>query len=205
MPARLACRESAIARGLWRPWDWPWPTWASRAVGLLRVEVRLPGVLRVRAGRTARRQQVGLGMVNMPAVNRLQFGWCETDLDRHPDRSAADPYEPDRVAAFVRTGRVGRPRWKIVGSRTGMVIVAGRLTPGARQHYAAPGAWDCQLTDSPVQPDRPVNSADPPLRTTMPERGIADSSSTCCWGWLVRQQIAMRRPPGRSGPHRHGI
>jgi hypothetical protein len=38
-----------------------------------------------------------------------------------------------------------------------MLVIAARAMPSFGNQYAAIGGWDTQLTDRPVQPDRPVN------------------------------------------------
>lgn len=103
---------------------------------------------------------VKIGMVHMPAVNTTQFGWCETTMDRHP-QPVPPIYEPEKVARYVVQAALDGRRAKIVGSWNRLVVAAGRLTPGFGNHYAALGAWDTQLTDRPVRPDRPVNLREP--------------------------------------------
>jgi short-subunit dehydrogenase len=103
---------------------------------------------------------VTLGMVHMPAVNTTQFGWCQTTLDRHP-QPVPPIYEPDVVAKHVVNAALDGRRSKIVGSWNHLVVAAGRLTPAYGNHYAALGAWESQLTDQPIAPDRPVNLRKP--------------------------------------------
>ena len=38
-----------------------------------------------------------------------------------------------------------------------MLVFLGRLFPNLANHYAALGAWETQLTDEPVSPERPAN------------------------------------------------
>ncbi|MEO5723584.1 MAG: SDR family oxidoreductase, partial [Ilumatobacteraceae bacterium] len=103
---------------------------------------------------------VKIGMVHMPAVNTTQFGWCKTAMDRHP-QPVPPIYEPERVARYVVQAALDGRRSKIVGSWNRLVVAAGRVTPGFGNHYAALGAWDTQLTDRPVAPDRPANLREP--------------------------------------------
>ena len=99
-------------------------------------------------------------MVHLPAVNTPQFDWCKTTMDHHP-QPVPPIYQPEIPAKYiVRVALDGR-RSKIVGSWNKMLVVAGRLFPGLGNHYAALGAWDTQLTDQPVSPDRPVNLRQP--------------------------------------------
>lgn len=99
---------------------------------------------------------ITVGMVHMPAVNTTQFGWCQTTMDYHP-QPVPPIYEPEAVAKHVVDAALDGRRSKIVGSWNHLVVVAGQLTPGYGNHYAALGAWETQLTDQPIAPDRPVN------------------------------------------------
>ncbi len=99
---------------------------------------------------------VQLSMVHMPAVNTPQFDWCKTTLDHHP-QPVPPIYEPELVARHVvRSAATGR-RSKVVGSWNHLVVAAGRLAPGIGNHYASLGAWESQLTDQPIDADRPSN------------------------------------------------
>lgn len=99
---------------------------------------------------------VRIGMVHMPAVDTPQFGWCETTLDRHP-QPVPPIYEPELVARRIVQSALDGRRSRVVGSWNRLVVAAGRFAPGYGNHYAALGAWESQLTDRPVQPNRPAN------------------------------------------------
>jgi NAD(P)-dependent dehydrogenase (short-subunit alcohol dehydrogenase family) len=99
---------------------------------------------------------IRLSMVHLPAVNTPQFDWCETTLDRHP-QPVPPIYQPEIPAKFILAAALnGRPT-KVVGSWNKILVVAGRLFPGLGNQYAALGAWDTQLTDEAIGPDRPDN------------------------------------------------
>ncbi len=102
------------------------------------------------------RSHVRLSMVHLPAVNTPQFDWCQTTLDRHP-QPVPPIYQPEIPAKFILAAALdGRPT-KVVGSWNKMLVLAGRLFPGLGNQYAAIGAWDTQLTDQSIAPDRPDN------------------------------------------------
>lgn len=103
---------------------------------------------------------VEIGMVHMPAVNTPQFGWCKSAMQKHP-QPVPPIYEPEKVAQFVVQAALDGRRSKVVGSWNRLVVAAGRLTPGFGNHYAALGAWETQLSDKSVDPDRPVNLREP--------------------------------------------
>jgi NAD(P)-dependent dehydrogenase (short-subunit alcohol dehydrogenase family) len=99
---------------------------------------------------------VRLSMVHLPAVNTPQFDWCETTLDHHP-QPVPPIYQPDIPAKFILEAALdGRPT-KVIGSWNKLLVLAGRLFPGLGNQYASLGAWDTQLTDQKLSPDRPVN------------------------------------------------
>ena len=100
--------------------------------------------------------KVRLSMVHLPAVNTPQFDWCETTLDRHP-QPVPPIYQPEVPARFIVAAALDGRRAKVVGSWNKVLVVAGRLFPGLGNQYAAIGAWDTQLTATPVSADRPNN------------------------------------------------
>lgn len=99
---------------------------------------------------------VRMSMVHLPAVNTPQFDWCETTLDRHP-QPVPPIYEPELCARCIVDAAIDGRRGKVIGSWNKLLVAAGSLFPGLGNQYAALGAWDTQLTEQPVGPDRPVN------------------------------------------------
>ncbi|MEZ5081489.1 MAG: SDR family oxidoreductase [Thermoleophilia bacterium] len=103
---------------------------------------------------------IRLSMVHMPAVDTPQFGWCKTTMHRHP-QPVPPIYEPERVATHVVATAMNGRRSRVVGSWNRMLVAIGSVVPGYANHFAAVGAWATQLTDRPLDPDRPVNLRDP--------------------------------------------
>ncbi|MDQ2726630.1 MAG: SDR family oxidoreductase [Actinomycetota bacterium] len=99
---------------------------------------------------------VRMSMVHLPAVNTPQFGWCKTNLDRHP-QPVPPMYQPEVPARFILEAALDGRRAKVVGSWNKLLVTAGRLLPGLGNQYAAIGAWESQLTDTPIRADRPAN------------------------------------------------
>jgi short-subunit dehydrogenase len=99
---------------------------------------------------------VRISMVHLPAVNTPQFEWCKTAFRQHP-QPVAPIYEPEvcarAIAAVVTDGR----REKVLGSWNKVLVAGARAVPGVGNHFAALGAWQEQLEDRPVAPDRPAN------------------------------------------------
>jgi NAD(P)-dependent dehydrogenase (short-subunit alcohol dehydrogenase family) len=106
------------------------------------------------------RSNVRLSMVHLPAVNTPQFDWCETTFDRHP-QPVPPIYQPDfpaqRILEVILDGR----RSSVAGSWNNALVLAGRLFPSFANQFAALGAWETQLTDRPLSPDRTSNLRSP--------------------------------------------
>ena len=101
-----------------------------------------------------------MSMVHLPAVDTPQFDWCKTSLRRHP-RPVPPVYRPEVAARqIVRSALDGR-RSRIVGSWNRLLVAVDSLVPGVGNQYAALAAWDAQLTDRPIDADRPANLYEP--------------------------------------------
>jgi NAD(P)-dependent dehydrogenase (short-subunit alcohol dehydrogenase family) len=103
---------------------------------------------------------VRLSMVHLPAVNTPQFDWCQTTMDRHP-QPVPPIYQPEIPAKFIVQAALDGRRSKVIGSWNKLLVAAGQIAPGVGNHYAAIGAWDSQLADLPLEPDRPDNLRHP--------------------------------------------
>ena len=103
---------------------------------------------------------VRLSMVHLPAVNTPQFNWCQTTMDRHP-QPVPPIYQPEIPAKFIVEAALDGRRGKVIGSWNKLLVAAGQMAPGVGNHYAALGAWESQLADLPLQPDRPDNLRHP--------------------------------------------
>lgn len=103
---------------------------------------------------------VRLSMVHLPAVNTPQFDWCETTLDRHP-QPVPPIYQPEFPARCILDVVLDGRRSKVAGSWNKALVLAGRLFPSFANQFAAIGAWETQLTDQPVSPERPINLNEP--------------------------------------------
>jgi NAD(P)-dependent dehydrogenase (short-subunit alcohol dehydrogenase family) len=102
------------------------------------------------------KSRVRLSMVHLPAVNTPQFDWCHTTLDRHP-QPVAPIYQPEVPAKFIVEVALDGRRSRVVGSWNRMLVAAGQVLPGFGNQFAALSAWESQLTDQPIDRDRPDN------------------------------------------------
>ncbi|HEX4626354.1 MAG TPA: SDR family oxidoreductase [Solirubrobacteraceae bacterium] len=106
------------------------------------------------------RSNVGLTMVQMPALNTPQFDTVRTRLPRHP-RPVAPVYQPE-VAAKAIVWASEHPRREIkVGASTAITVIGNKVMPGVGDHYLARTGFDAQQTDQPVNGDRPDNLFEP--------------------------------------------
>jgi NAD(P)-dependent dehydrogenase (short-subunit alcohol dehydrogenase family) len=103
---------------------------------------------------------VRLSMVHLPAVNTPQFDWCQTTMDRHP-QPVPPIYQPEIPAKFIVQAALDGRRSKVIGSWNKLLVAAGQVASGVGNHYAAQGAWETQLADLPLEPDRPDNLRHP--------------------------------------------
>jgi NAD(P)-dependent dehydrogenase (short-subunit alcohol dehydrogenase family) len=110
----------------------------------------------VRAELIHERSHIRLAMVHLPAVNTPQFDWCATTLANHP-QPVPPIYQPEVCARYIVAAAIDGRRTKVIGSWNKLLVAAGSLFPGLGNQYAAIGAWETQLTDRPIDPDRPVN------------------------------------------------
>jgi NAD(P)-dependent dehydrogenase (short-subunit alcohol dehydrogenase family) len=99
---------------------------------------------------------VRMSMVHLPAVNTPQFDWCETTMTRHP-MPVPPIYQPEIPARFIVEAALDGRRDKVIGSWNKLLVVVAKLVPGLGNQYAAIGAWESQLTEQTVSPDRAVN------------------------------------------------
>lgn len=104
--------------------------------------------------------QVRMSMVHLPAVNTPQFDWCQTAMDHHP-QPVPPIYEPEICARFILEAALDGRRDKVIGSWNKLLVMAGQLFPGLGNHFAALAAWEAQLIDQRVSPDRPDNLRHP--------------------------------------------
>jgi len=103
---------------------------------------------------------VHVTMVQMPALNTPQFDWCRT---RMPRRSQPVPpiFQPEVAAEAIVWSSRHRRRELYVGAPTVIAILGNRISGLAADHYLARKGVESQLTDEPVDPDRPGNLFQP--------------------------------------------
>lgn len=127
--------------------------------------------------------RVRVTMVQMPALNTPQFDWCRTRLSRKP-QPVPPIFEPDVAARAIVWASRHKRREVFVGASTLGAIWGNRIAAPLLDRYLARTAYDAQLADEPIEPDRPDN-----LWRTVPGdrgaygrfRGQASNSSRELW------------------------
>ncbi len=106
------------------------------------------------------KSHIRMSMVHLPAVNTPQFDWCQTVFDDHP-QPAPPIYQPQIPAKFILEVALDGRRDKIIGSWNKILVAAARIAPGLGNQYAAIGAWESQLTNKKIRPNRGDNLYEP--------------------------------------------
>lgn len=97
---------------------------------------------------------IRVSQIHMPAMNTPQFGWCRAKTPTHP-MPVPPIYQPERCAAAVADLVESGRRQKIYGVWNWMLVQLNALMPGVGDHYMAATGRDSQLTDEPIDADRP--------------------------------------------------
>jgi NAD(P)-dependent dehydrogenase (short-subunit alcohol dehydrogenase family) len=107
------------------------------------------------------RSSVWISMVQLPAVNTPQFGWCRTKLPDHP-QPVPPIFQPEVPARAVVWAAHHRRREITVGGSAVKAIVGQKLAPRLADWYLGRTGYDAQqIADMPVGPDRADNLFEP--------------------------------------------
>jgi NAD(P)-dependent dehydrogenase (short-subunit alcohol dehydrogenase family) len=103
------------------------------------------------------RSNIGITVVQMPAVNTPQFSWVLSRLPRHP-QPVPPIYQPEvaaRAVVFAAQHPHRKQYW--VGASTAATILGQRLAPALLDRYLAKTGYSSQQTPQRVSSDRPHN------------------------------------------------
>ncbi len=106
------------------------------------------------------RSRVHVAMVQMPALNTPQFGWCRTNLPLNP-RPVPPIFQPEVAAEAIVWAATHRRREVTVGLSSLAAIWVNKFAPGLLDLYLARTGYRAQQTDDPVDPDRGDNLFSP--------------------------------------------
>jgi short-subunit dehydrogenase len=103
---------------------------------------------------------VKISMLQLPAVNTPQFDIQRTKLPRHP-QPVPPIYQPEVIANAALYVAEHWPREMFIAWSTIKAILGQKLVPGYVDRYLAKNGYESQMTDEPVDPDRPDNLYEP--------------------------------------------
>ena len=104
--------------------------------------------------------KVRLTMVQLSAFNTPQFDWAHC-LMKHAPQPLPPIFEPEVAAKAIVWAAQRRRREVWVGWPAVKAILGNRVIPGLLDRMLARSAFEGQLTDQPVAPDRPDNLHEP--------------------------------------------
>ncbi len=135
---------------------------------------------------------VAVSMVDMPALNTIQFSWVKSKLDAHP-QPVPTIFEPEAGArAVVAVANTPRRRtW--VGEPTVMTVLGNKFLPRFMDWYLSKAAWDGQFAPDKNGPRLPDNlyapsPGDQGARGAFSDRAKEDSVQL--WGIRNRRLVA---------------
>jgi hypothetical protein len=99
-------------------------------------------------------------MVQMPALNTPQFGWCKSKL---PNKAQPVPpiYQPEVAARGIVFASKNKRREIFVGLSTVIAIEGNKLLPGLGDLYLGKTGVKSQQRAEKEDPDRPDNLYEP--------------------------------------------
>jgi hypothetical protein len=99
-------------------------------------------------------------MVQMPALNTPQFGWCKSKL---PNKAQPVPpiYQPEVAARGIVFASKNKRREIFVGLSTVIAIEGNKLLPGLGDLYLGKTGVKSQQRGEKEDPDRPDNLYEP--------------------------------------------
>ena len=136
-------------------------------------------------------------MVQMPALNTPQFGWCKSKM---PNKAQPVPpiFQPEVAARGIVFASRNKRREIFVGLSTVIAIEGNKIFPGLGDLYLGRNGVQSQQTSETEDPNRPDNlyapvSGDPGAHGTFDDR--ASGSSLELWtdlhrDWLIGGLLA---------------
>lgn len=103
---------------------------------------------------------VRITMVQMPALNTIQFDWVKSRL-KHKAQPVPPIFQPEVGARAVYWAAHHDRREVFVGMPTVGAIEVNKIIPGLLDRYLGRTGYDSQQTDEPEDPSRPNNLWEP--------------------------------------------
>jgi NAD(P)-dependent dehydrogenase (short-subunit alcohol dehydrogenase family) len=142
------------------------------------------------------KKDIHLTMVQLPAMDTPQFGWCKNTMPRKW-QPVPPIYDPDMVARTIEWAAFHHDREYYATESTWKVILADKLIPGYVEHFLAEKGYDSQLYDGDNDPEKPNNlwapiDEDRGSRGEFSSRSRKWSAQVWCLThpWLLRGMLA---------------
>ena len=103
---------------------------------------------------------VKVSMVHLPAVNTPQFSWNKTKLPKQP-QPVPPIYQPEIMADAIYYAAHADRREVTIGYPAVKAIYGNKIAPGFADWYLAQNGFEAQMTDEPIDPNRPNNLWEP--------------------------------------------
>ena len=103
---------------------------------------------------------VRITMVQMPALNTIQFDWVKSRLKRRA-QPVPPIFQPEVGAKAVYWAAHHNRREVFVGMPTVAAIEGNKIAPGLLDRYLGKTGYDSQQTSEPEDPNRPNNLWEP--------------------------------------------
>jgi len=132
---------------------------------------------------------VRITVVHMPALNTPQFSWCKSNMPRKA-QPVPPIFQPEVGAEAVYWAAHQRHREVFVGWPTARAIWGQRILPGLLDHLAAKMAWDGQMYDGSVDPNRPVDLYEPVPGHQSAHGDFDDRALSSSWETQLTMQMS---------------
>lgn len=99
---------------------------------------------------------IGLTMVNMPALNTTQFVWTKNRMP-HKARPAGTIFQPEVAADAILFAAENDRREIMVGYTTVEATLGEKIIPGTLDKYLSKVGWDGSMLPEPADPNQPDN------------------------------------------------
>lgn len=99
---------------------------------------------------------IGLTMVNMPALNTTQFVWTKNRMP-HKARPTGTIFQPEVAADAILFAAENDRREIMVGYTTVEATLGEKIIPGTLDRYLSKVAWDGSMLPEPADPNQPDN------------------------------------------------
>ncbi len=135
------------------------------------------------------RSKVIVTMVEMPALNTIQFNWVKSRLPRQP-QPVPPIYQPEVGARAVYWAAHHRRREVLVGGSTLVAIEGNKVLPGVGDRYLANHGYDSQMTAEPADPNRSNNL----LQPVPGDHGATGRFNSRASRWSAQVWVTTHRP-----------